>query len=139
MTRRSGKLPRPTQLLLVCLLPIVTACSLLEPLLPPSPRSGPYTAISLNGFSDGINHWRNRYGNDYAKYTPEQIVEIADNVLLYQRDNGGWVENRDLTRVLNAEEKSAIAVEKTNATGSFDNRNVLLADRVPVGRLPADL
>lgn len=102
----------------------LAACGTLDERFAPPPLDGPYAAIPLNGFSDSINHWRNRHGNDYAKYAPDQIVAIADNVLLYQRDNGGWVENRDPTRILDADEKTAIALEKANATGSFDNRNV---------------
>jgi PelA/Pel-15E family pectate lyase len=90
----------------------------------PGVSSGPYQAISLKGMSDSIQHWRNRYGDNYAKYSEDQIVQIADNVLLYQRDNGGWVENRDPSRILNADEIKAITAEKGNETGSFDNRNV---------------
>ena len=49
----------------------------------------PMTAVSLDGLADGIKHYRNRHGAVYAKYAPEQIVEIAENLLLYQRANGG--------------------------------------------------
>lgn len=87
-------------------------------------RAPPYQTISLAGFEDNIKHWRNRYGSNYAKYDEKQIVEIADNLLLYQRDNGSWVENRDPTRILNTEEKAKIVSEKANPTGSFDNRNL---------------
>lgn len=90
----------------------------------PAVSAGPYKAISLSGMSDGIKHWRDRHGNDYAKYADTQIVEIANNILLYQRDNGGWIENRDPTRIIPAEEIEGIKADKANATGSFDNRNV---------------
>lgn len=83
-----------------------------------------YQAVSLEGFSDGIKHWRNRYGDKYEKYTPEQIVEIANNVLLYQRRNGGWIENRDPTRVLTYAEKAQIQEDQKTESASFDNRNV---------------
>jgi PelA/Pel-15E family pectate lyase len=73
---------------------------------------------------DGINHYRNRNGSDYATYPPERIVEIADNVLLYQRANGGWIENQDPTRVLGAGERAAVAADRTQPRISFDNRNV---------------
>lgn len=106
-------------------LAILGGCTLLNALPPQPARSaGPYTAISLKGMSDSIQHWRNRYGDKYAKYADDQIVEIANNVLLYQRNNGGWVENRDPTRILTAEEIAAITLDKANPTGSFDNRNV---------------
>lgn len=112
-------------LILAAALPLFAGCALFD-IQPAQPaiKAGPYAAISLKGMSDSIQHWRNRYGDKYAKYADEQIVEIADNVLLYQRDNGGWVENRDPSRILTAEEIAAISAEKANPTGSFDNRNV---------------
>ena len=80
--------------------------------------------ISLAAFNDGIKHWQDRHGTDYARYRPEQVTEIADNLLLYQRDNGGWIENRDPARILDAMEKAALVPEKAQASGSFDNRNI---------------
>lgn len=93
-------------------------------LVQPKPNSGAYTAVSLEGFADGIHHWRNRFGSDYAKYDARQIVEIANNVLLYQRDNGGWIENRDPTRILSAQEIAELQKEKSDPKISFDNRNI---------------
>ena len=83
-----------------------------------------YQAVSLEGFSDGIKHWRNLHGDKYEKYTPAQIVQIADNVLLYQRRNGGWIENRDPTRILSYAEKAQIQEDQKIESASFDNRNV---------------
>jgi PelA/Pel-15E family pectate lyase len=80
--------------------------------------------ISLAAFSDGIKHWQDRHGTDYARYSPPQTIEIADNLLLYQRDNGAWIENRDPARILDAAEKAALVAEKAQANGSFDNRNI---------------
>jgi PelA/Pel-15E family pectate lyase len=80
--------------------------------------------ISLDAFSDGIKHWQDRHGKDYARFLPQQVTGIADNLLLYQRDNGGWIENRDPARILDATEKTALVAEKAQAGGSFDNRNI---------------
>ena len=80
--------------------------------------------IPLAAFSDGIKHWQDRHGKDYARYEPRQVTEIADNLLLYQRDNGGWIENRDPARILDATEKAALVAEKAEGRGSFDNRNI---------------
>jgi PelA/Pel-15E family pectate lyase len=84
-------------------------------------KDGP---ISLAAFGDGIKHWQDRHGSDYARYRPEQVTEIADNLLLYQRVNGGWIENRDPARILDATEKAALVAEKAQSRGSFDNRNI---------------
>jgi len=63
-------------------------------------RTGP-----VEGFRDGAKHYRDGSGRtDYECYTPEQTVGIADNVLLYQRANGGWPANWDPLRVLAPEE-----------------------------------
>ena len=80
--------------------------------------------ISLAAFNDGIKHWQDRHGTDYARYQPQQVTGIADNLLLYQRDNGAWIENRDPARILDAAEKAALVAEKAQAAGSFDNRNI---------------
>jgi PelA/Pel-15E family pectate lyase len=89
----------------------------------------PMTAISavspsLGGFDDAVHHWQNRHGTDYARYGSEDVTAIADNILLLQHDNGGWIENRDPARILSAEEKAAAVAEKASPDFSFDNRNI---------------
>ncbi|MDQ8023476.1 MAG: pectate lyase [Moraxellaceae bacterium] len=106
---------------------VLGACSSTQeqaPVTRAAPPPGGYKAIPLEGFSDGIKHWRDRNGNDYAKYEPAQIVEIADNLLLYQRNNGGWVENRDPTRIVSLGDRAEFVAERVQPKGSFDNRNV---------------
>lgn len=83
-----------------------------------------YKAIPQDLFSDGIKHWQDRHGKNYARYKDDQIVDIANNVLLYQRDNGGWIENRDPARILTQEEMRSEYADKATGKGSFDNRNV---------------
>lgn len=90
----------------------------------PTPNPGPYQPIPLDGFADGIHHWQNVHGNNYRRYEPQQIVEIANNILLYQRNNGGWVENQDPARILNEQEQAALLGQKDNATFSFDNHDI---------------
>ena len=89
----------------------------------------PMTAISatppsLAGFDDAVHHWQNRHGSNYASYAPDDVTAIADNILLLQHDNGGWIENRDPARILNTEEKAAALAEKASPDFSFDNRNI---------------
>ena len=102
---------------------VVTA-ALMTLMCPPALADVSEPPISLEAFSDGIKHWQDRHGKDYARYQPQQFAEIANNLLLYQRDNGGWIENRDPARILDASEKAALVAEKKQATGSFDNRNI---------------
>jgi PelA/Pel-15E family pectate lyase len=86
--------------------------------------AGAPAPISLDAFSDGIKHWQDRHGKDYARHEPHEVTAIADNLLLYQRDNGAWIENRDPARVLSDAEKATLIREKSQASGSFDNRNI---------------
>ena len=56
-----------------------------------------YTAIDVSQFGNSAHHWYDIYANDNViepkkdqpRYKPGQIVEIADNILLYQKNNGG--------------------------------------------------
>jgi PelA/Pel-15E family pectate lyase len=122
-------------------LPALAACAAAAPgsrALPataPAPAPAPdaatlatspvaHTAVSLDKLADGIKHYRNRNGADYTRYAPEQIALIAENVLLYQRANGGWIENQDPTRVLPQEERARFLADKAKPEISFDNRNV---------------
>jgi PelA/Pel-15E family pectate lyase len=82
-----------------------------------------YEVVSLSGFQDGIRHFE-RWNGDYARYEAHQIVEIAENILLAQRDHGGWVENQDPTRVLSHADEERLKQEKSDSRASFDNRNI---------------
>jgi PelA/Pel-15E family pectate lyase len=91
----------------------------------PLSASHPIPLADLRGFDDGIHHWRNKHNRiEYERYPPEQIAAIADNILLWQRSNGGWKENEDPCRVLNAEQRRQILADKDLVDTSFDNRNV---------------
>ncbi|HEX6765379.1 MAG TPA: pectate lyase [Polyangiaceae bacterium] len=79
--------------------------------------------IPLDGFEDSARHYRNANGlTDYPRYLPEQYVAIAENILLHQRDNGGWRENWDPARILGEDEKCAVLADKSKTDTSLDNR-----------------
>lgn len=80
--------------------------------------------VALNGFDDAIHHWRNVHGDKYPRYAPEQVAQIADNPLLYQRKDGGWIQNQDPARILDAAERAHFEEESRKTGGSFDNRNI---------------
>jgi PelA/Pel-15E family pectate lyase len=88
-------------------------------------------AIDIRGFGDSARHW---YGiNDEVpklikpepgqeQYDPDQIAEIADNILLYQRSNGGWVKNYDMQAVLTDEQKQSLLRARDDISlTTFDN------------------
>lgn len=54
-------------------------------------------------------------------YGGPEAIRIADNVLLYQHDNGGWDKNIDMTPVLSDKQKAKVAQEKKGADTTIDN------------------
>jgi len=86
-------------------------------------------SISLSDFADAAHHWYDitekgtiitpRPG--HPKYDPTDITSIADNILLYQKDNGGWPKNYDVQAILTPDQKDSLlkATQMTNTT--FDN------------------
>jgi PelA/Pel-15E family pectate lyase len=79
--------------------------------------------ISIDGLGDGIRHWKNGSGTDgYPAYEPGQVQEIADNLLRYQRANGGWPKDFDPLRILSEEELKNLAADRGREDTTFDNR-----------------
>lgn len=93
-------------------------------LLAPVAGAETIPAPSLAGFEDAIHHWRNVHGDAYPRYAPDQVALIADNILRYQRVDGGWIENQDPARILDDAEKARVSAEARKSGGSFDNRNI---------------
>jgi PelA/Pel-15E family pectate lyase len=89
-------------------------------------------AIDTTGFRDGAHHWRKIHDSsrviqcwpDQAAYMPSQVRQIANNILLFQRDNGGWPKDYDLLAILTAEQTAAVRATKSRADTSFDNHNI---------------
>jgi PelA/Pel-15E family pectate lyase len=54
-------------------------------------------------------------------YGSEESKGVAENVLLYQRDIGGWPKNTAMHKPLTVVEKATIADEKGNNDAIFDN------------------
>jgi hypothetical protein len=57
----------------------------------------PYKGIDVSPFSDSNSYWLRNHGRDRddPRFAPEQIVEIADNILQYQNTDGGWPKDLD--------------------------------------------
>ena len=54
-------------------------------------------------------------------YGSEESVRVAENVLLYQRDTGGWPKNTPFHKVLTETQKDSIRGAKKNPDSIFDN------------------
>ncbi|MEX2043795.1 MAG: pectate lyase [Opitutus sp.] len=87
--------------------------------------------IDTSGFRDGRNHWRNINQPErimqalpaQPSHGPEQVREIVSNILLFQRANGGWPKDYDMTAVLTDEQKALISGTREREDTSYDNHN----------------
>ncbi len=85
--------------------------------------------IAVDGFADGSHHWYDITDDDkeilpiegQKRYTKSQIKEIADNILLYQKDNGGWPKNYDMLAILSPEQKTLVLNSKQETNTTIDN------------------
>jgi len=91
---------------------------------------GPVDPPWLDGFRSSAHHWLDLTDEDRTisplpdqkQYPSTSVASIADNVLLYQKTNGGWPKNYDMWAVLTDEQIAA--VEKSRgliSTTTFDN------------------
>lgn len=94
--------------------------------------SSDFKPIDVSGFHSSIHHWRNIRDNsrfiqalpNQPSYAPTQVQEIVGNILLFQRDNGGWPKDYDMTAVLTAEQKAKVIATRSNNDTSYDNGNL---------------
>jgi PelA/Pel-15E family pectate lyase len=82
-------------------------------------------------FEDNAHHWYDIFEKDklivpkknQPRYAGNQLVEIADNILLYQKNNGGWPKNYDIQAILTPEQKDTLIKSKNDINTTFDNRS----------------
>lgn len=71
--------------------------------------------------AEGIT-WRRAMGQPDEWYGSAEAIRIADNVLLYQNNNGGWSKNIDMAQELSLSEVQQLKKEKSQKTGTtIDN------------------
>jgi len=88
-----------------------------------------YKAIDISDFYDCSHHWYDIYDTDKVinavpnqpRYSTEQITRIADNILLYQKVNGGWPKNYDMLAILSDKQKDSLRNVKGILNTTFDN------------------
>jgi PelA/Pel-15E family pectate lyase len=65
--------------------------------------------------------WPDVLKRDAAWYRSDEALRVADNVLLYQRDSGGWPKNIDMAAVLSDADKDALLKQKPEIDSTIDN------------------
>lgn len=58
---------------------------------------------------------------DQPRYPENEITKIADNILLFQRNNGGWPKNYDMQAILTPEQADSVTQTKNILHTTFDN------------------
>jgi len=80
--------------------------------------------IDVSAFHDGIEHYQLEQEDlDYARYRTNQIVEIAENLILYQSADGGWPKNLDWLRIVTVAEAVKEMQPRLALGSTLDNRN----------------
>ena len=65
--------------------------------------------------------WSNALRQNPEWFTSTESLRIADNLLLYQRDSGGWPKNTDMAVVLTDADKSKLVADKKQNDSTIDN------------------
>lgn len=87
------------------------------------------TTISTKPFADGVNHWyhikdKTNIVNpipNQPQYPESEYAKIADNIIYFQRNNGGWPKNYDMRAVLTPEQINDVVKTKSILHTTFDN------------------
>lgn len=71
--------------------------------------------------SAGTVAWKDSLKQKPEWYASDEAIRIAENVLLYQHDTGGWSKNIDMARALTEQEKTAVLKLKPQIDSNIDN------------------
>src|SRR5690349_4954090 len=79
-------------------------------------KSRQQVVIDTIAFGDNSRHWYGIYDRSNIinpmpgrpRYKATEIAKIADNILLYQKSNGGWPKNYDVMAILTGSQKDSL-------------------------------
>jgi PelA/Pel-15E family pectate lyase len=88
-----------------------------------------YKPFNLEPFYDSAHHWYDIHDEDkiinplpdQKRYNPSKVTKIADNIVLFQKSNGGWAKNYDMLAILSQKQKQAVINAKDETNTTFDN------------------
>lgn len=65
--------------------------------------------------------WKDCLRQEAQWYSGREAIRIAGNVLLYQRESGGWPKNIDMAAVLDDAERAKVKSQKGSVDSTIDN------------------
>jgi PelA/Pel-15E family pectate lyase len=80
-----------------------------------------YSAGTISPQHSNVVHWQAILKQSAAWYSSADALRIADNVLLYQRNSGGWPKNIDMAALLSERETAALVAQKSAKDSTIDN------------------
>ena len=83
-------------------------------------RAAQGPAVELNQ-EVGTIAWRDAQAKADEWYASAEGLRIADNVVLYQRNSGGWPKNIDMGKPFSQRDRAVILKEKSNNDSTIDN------------------
>jgi PelA/Pel-15E family pectate lyase len=87
------------------------------------------TRIDPEPFADNTHHWYDVFDKKNVinpsparpQYKPTELANIGDNILLFQKDNGGWPKNYDMFAILTDAQKFSVGSAHDVLNTTFDN------------------
>jgi PelA/Pel-15E family pectate lyase len=85
--------------------------------------------VDVKAFADNTHHWYDIFDKanvinplpGHPQYKATDITQVADNILLYQKDNGGWAKNYDVMAILTESQKDSLIRAKNILNTTYDN------------------
>ncbi len=86
-------------------------------------------SVDVASFLNSAHHWYDIFDKSNVinptpaqpKYKSTDLIPIGDNILLYQKNNGGWPKNYDMLAILTTSQKDSLLKVKNILNTTFDN------------------
>ncbi|HSK71030.1 MAG TPA: pectate lyase [Pyrinomonadaceae bacterium] len=86
-----------------------------------NPREAKYDSQSAAKPDFKLVSWRDALNQSKEWYAVDEATRIANQVIFFQHDNGGWSKNIDMAAMLTQKERQEILKDKSNTNTTIDN------------------
>jgi len=69
----------------------------------------------------GTIAWNDAQNKPAEWYASAEALRIADNLILYQRESGGWPKNIDMAKLFDEKDRARLLAQKKNNDSTIDN------------------